>query len=78
MTYATYSANTHFSVSLSTPASPNASALFGHAQSPRGNHVMYDDLHQAFGSNNGRTRTINQKKQSSSSIKGLKKILRAM
>jgi hypothetical protein len=78
MAHTTYNVNTHLSVLPSSPASPNAFALFGRAQSPRNNHIMCDDLRQVFGSNNGRTRTTSQKKQSFSSIKGLRKILHAI
>ncbi|KAG1752667.1 uncharacterized protein EDB91DRAFT_1293653 [Suillus paluster] len=76
MAYTTYNANTHFSVFPSSPASTNVFAIFGHAQSPRDNHIMCEDLRKVFSSNNGRT--TSQKKQSSGSLKGLRKILCAI
>ncbi|KAH7916165.1 hypothetical protein BJ138DRAFT_1109072 [Hygrophoropsis aurantiaca] len=65
--------NTPFTLFPTSPASPNAFAIFTQAQCPRDNYVMYEDLRQVFGSTNGRTA---QKKSSSSSLKGgLRKIL---
>ncbi|KAH7923551.1 hypothetical protein BV22DRAFT_1036182 [Leucogyrophana mollusca] len=62
-----------FTLFPTSPASPNVFAIFGQAQSPRDNHMMYEDLRQVFGSTNGRTA---QKKSSSGSLKGsLRKIL---
>ncbi|KIJ70079.1 hypothetical protein HYDPIDRAFT_104754 [Hydnomerulius pinastri MD-312] len=68
--------NTGFSLFPASPASPNAFGIFTHAQSPRDNHIMYEDFRQVFGSTNGRT---SQKKRSSSSLKGgLKKVFGAI
>ncbi|KAG2349025.1 hypothetical protein BDR05DRAFT_956399 [Suillus weaverae] len=79
MAYTASNKNTHFSVFPSSPASTNAFVLFGHAQSPRDNHLMCEDLRKVFGSTNLNGRTT-QKKQSSGSgsLKGLRKILSAI
>ncbi|KAH7918537.1 hypothetical protein BV22DRAFT_976919, partial [Leucogyrophana mollusca] len=58
--------DTPFTLFPTCPASPNAFAIFAQAQSPRDDHIMYEDLRQVFGSSNGRTA---QKKSSSSSLK---------
>jgi hypothetical protein len=79
MAYTTSNKNTCFSVFPSTPASTNAFALFGHAQSPRDNHLMCEDLRKVFGSTNFNGRATQKKESSGSgSFKGLRKILGAM
>ncbi|KAH7921369.1 hypothetical protein BV22DRAFT_991935, partial [Leucogyrophana mollusca] len=55
-----------FTLFPTSPASPHAFAIFGHAQSPRDNHAVYEDLRQVFGPTNGRTA---QKKSSSGSLR---------
>ncbi|KAG1866494.1 hypothetical protein DFJ58DRAFT_742992 [Suillus subalutaceus] len=75
MAYTTSTKNTHFAIFPSAPASTNVFALFGHAQSPRDNHIMCEDLRKVFGS----TITIQKKESSGSgSFRGLKKILSAI
>lgn len=68
MAYTTYAHTTSFFPT--SPASPNAFTIFAHAQSPRENYALYEDLRQVFGSHNGRKQNAG-----SSSFKGLKKIL---
>lgn len=68
MAYTTYAHTTSFFPS--SPTSPNAFSIFTHAQSPRENYALYEDLRQVFGNHNGRKRN-----DGSSSFKGLKKML---
>ncbi|KAG2757381.1 hypothetical protein P692DRAFT_20712296 [Suillus brevipes Sb2] len=77
MAYSTSNKSTCFSVFPSSPASTNVFALFGHAQSPRDNHLMCEDLKL------GRVRArATRRKESagseSGSRKGLRKILNAI
>ena len=51
----------------SSPASPNAFALFGSMQSPRDTYNLYEDARQVLGSSNGRTSQLKATKS------GLKK-----
>ena len=50
----------------SSPASPNAFALFGSTQSPRDTYNLYEDARQVLGSSNGRTA---QRKTTKSGLK---------
>ncbi|KAI6034370.1 hypothetical protein BKA83DRAFT_4487392 [Pisolithus microcarpus] len=51
MAYTTYAHTTSFFPT--SPTSPNAFAIFTHAQSPRENYALYEDLRQVFGNRNG-------------------------
>ena len=66
MSYTTFAP----SYSYSSPASPNAFALFSAAQSPRDTYHMYEDARQVLRPSNGRTGQRKTTKSSSS----LKKI----
>ena len=66
MSYTTFAP----SYSYSSPASPNAFALFSAAQSPRDTYHMYEDARQVLRPSNGRT-SVRKTKTSTS---GLKKI----
>ena len=64
MSYSAHSpAYTFFSTS---PASPNAFALFASTQSPRDTYHMYEDARQVLRPSNGRT---GQRKPTKSSLK---------
>ncbi|KAL4076094.1 hypothetical protein J3A83DRAFT_4370293 [Scleroderma citrinum] len=76
MAYSAFAHTSTFSLFPNSPASPNAFAIFTHAQSPRENHAMYEDLRLVFGNNNGRT--CPNKQRSAGSRMGLKKILGGM
>ena len=66
MSYSAHSpAYTFFSTS---PASPNAFALFASTQSPRDTYHMYEDARQVLRPSNGRT-YVAKKKTSTSSLK---------
>lgn len=66
MAYTTYAHTTSFFPT--SPTSPNAFTIFTHAQSPRENYALYEDLRQVFGNRNGRKQNAG-----SGSFKGLKK-----
>lgn len=74
MAYSAYAHTSTFSLFPASPASPHAFAVFTHAQSPRENCIMYEDVRRVFSSNNGRA----TQKQRKSSRLGLKKILGGM
>ncbi|KIK42542.1 hypothetical protein CY34DRAFT_63079, partial [Suillus luteus UH-Slu-Lm8-n1] len=69
MAYSTSNKSSCFSIFPSSPASTNVFTLFGHAQSPRDNHIMCEDLSKVFA-------RATQRKESagSGSRKGLRKI----
>ncbi|KAI6152150.1 hypothetical protein BKA82DRAFT_124699 [Pisolithus tinctorius] len=71
MAYTTFAHTTTFLPT--SPASPNAFTIFTHAQSPRENYALYEDVRQVFGNRNGRKQSAG-----GSSFKGLKKILGAI
>ena len=66
MSYTTFSP----SYSYSSPASPNAFALFSAAQSPRDTYHMYEDARQVLRPSNGRASV----RKTKTSKPGLKKI----
>ncbi|KAI0695581.1 hypothetical protein C8T65DRAFT_584183 [Cerioporus squamosus] len=59
-----------YTFSTSTPASPNAFALFASTQSPRDTYHMYEDARQVLRPSNVNGRTAQRKTTKS----GLKKI----
>ncbi|KAI0355182.1 hypothetical protein OH77DRAFT_1403710 [Trametes cingulata] len=65
MSYTTFAP----SYTYSSPASPNAFALFSSAQSPRDTYHMYEDARQVLRPSNGRTTVRKTSKPS-----GLKKL----